>query len=159
MAVAIAWTEAFLARAETSFWGRGSLGADSASSARRGMKGSRSVGPSSVGCTRSLAISSVRREGWTAPGGTGQGSPGRASVPMNSDDTQTPLTGSAGWEAYHATACVLYPFWLRMFQIALVVREVLLDIRTPSPPGTGSMNPWIPCLSGSLPVAIDVQRM
>ncbi len=46
-----------------------------------------------------------------------------------------------------------------MFQIALVLRLVLVTGRIPLPSGMGSANPQIPCLSARLPVAIEFHNM
>ena len=46
-----------------------------------------------------------------------------------------------------------------MFQIALVRRETVVIGRIPPPRGTGSVKPWIPCLNGRFPVAMEVHSM
>ena len=51
------------------------------------------------------------------------------------------------------------PFWLRIFQIALHFREVLLTGPMPLPSAKGSVKPQIPCLSARFPVAIDVHSI
>jgi hypothetical protein len=43
--------------------------------------------------------------------------------------------------------------------MALVFRERFVTGRMPAPSGEGSVNPWMPCLNGRLPVAIDVQSI
>ena len=42
-----------------------------------------------------------------------------------------------------------------MFQSALHLREVLVYGRAPPFTGSGSMKPWMPCLSANLPVATE----
>src|SRR5205823_14602456 len=46
-----------------------------------------------------------------------------------------------------------------MFQIAFVLRERLVTARMPPVIGSGSENPWMPCLYARLPVAIEVHRI
>lgn len=46
-----------------------------------------------------------------------------------------------------------------MFHTALHLRERLLTGWTPPPSGVGSEKPWMPCLKGRLPVAMEVQSM
>ena len=46
-----------------------------------------------------------------------------------------------------------------MFQTALDLRERFVTGWTPRPSGVGSEKPWMPCLNGRLPVAIEVQSI
>ena len=67
--------------------------------------------------------------------------------------------GSAGWLANQPRAWVLNPCWVRIFQMALTLREVLETGRRPPVCGSGSMKPWMPCLSARFPVAMEVHSM
>ncbi len=84
---------------------------------------------------------------------------------LSSDETRnwsviiTPLIGSAGLVANQPTMLDLSPFWLRMFQIALHLREVLRTGPMPVPSGKGSVKPQMPCLSARLPVAMEVHSI
>lgn len=71
----------------------------------------------------------------------------------------TPLIGSAGWLANQPTAWVRIPSWVSIFQRALQVRLVLVIGRIPEPSGRGSVKPWMPCLAGRLPVAMEVHSI
>src|SRR5271169_6261310 len=71
----------------------------------------------------------------------------------------TPWMGSAGWLGHQPITVLRRPFWLRIFQTALAVRERLVMGRTPQPSGVGSEKPWMPCLKGRLPVAMDVHSI
>ena len=71
----------------------------------------------------------------------------------------TPLMGSAGWLGHHPMTMLRNPFWLKMFHTALAVRERFVTGRMPRPSGVGSEKPWMPCLKGLLPVAIDVHSI
>jgi hypothetical protein len=52
---------------------------------------------------------------------------------------------------------VFSPFCERMFQTALTFRERLVAARTSCVTSSTSVKPRMPCLSGSLPVAIEFQ--
>src|SRR3984893_9318994 len=92
-------------------------------------------------------------------GGRAHGWPGAISrAKPNWLVTQTPLIGSQGWLANQPSTCLRNPDWVRIFQIALHRRLVLVTGRTP-PSGSGSIKPWTPCLSARFPVAIEFQSM
>src|SRR5580700_1519808 len=46
-----------------------------------------------------------------------------------------------------------------MFHSAFDFRERFVTGCTPRPSGVGSENPWMPCLNGRFPVAIEVHNM
>ena len=69
------------------------------------------------------------------------------------------LFGSAGWLGHQPTTLHCSSDCMRMFQTALHLREVTETGRMPRKPGAGSVKPRMPCLSASLPVAIEVQSM
>src|SRR5262245_45312894 len=66
---------------------------------------------------------------------------------------------SAGWLGHQPTTFVLIPFCVRIFHSAFTFLEVLSDARTLIVFGSGSTKPRMPCLSPSLPVAIDVHSI
>src|SRR5687767_6418845 len=67
--------------------------------ASAGTKGRRVEVPISSGRTRNCSKTWRRSGGWRLPSGTGQGWPGAGGVTAKRLETQTPLMGSAGWEA------------------------------------------------------------
>src|SRR5579859_6478286 len=46
-----------------------------------------------------------------------------------------------------------------MFQTAFDFRERFVTGRTPLPSGAGSVKPWMPCLNGRFPVAMEVHSI
>jgi hypothetical protein len=74
-------------------------------------------------------------------------------------ETMTPLMGSTGWLGHQPMTLERRPCWLRMFQIALVLRPSFEMAAPRRRPGSGSAKPWMPCLKGRLPVAMLVQSI
>ena len=74
----------------------------------------------------------ARVAGWTEPGGRGQPSLKGEKARWKRSDTITPLIGSAGWLGHQPITMLRRPFWLRMFQTALVLRERLVTGWMPS---------------------------
>ena len=70
-----------------------------------------------------------------------------------------PRIGSAGLLGHQPTMLLENPLCVRIFQIALVFREMVVIGRMCEPSGAGSVNPWMPCLKGRLPVEIDVHNI
>ena len=105
------------------------------------------------GVTRKAAIEPANSGGCTVFAILASGETRNWSVIM------TPLIGSAGLVANQPTIFDFSPFWLRMFQIALHFREVLLTGPMPLPSAKGSVKPQIPCLSARFPVARDVHSI
>ena len=60
------------------------------------------------------------------PGGIDQPRSGSNLTPLNALVTTVPLIGSAGWLAHQPTTLVRIPAWVRIFQIALHFRDVLV---------------------------------
>lgn len=118
--VAAAWTVAHSARIFMTEARRRSL--SWSISAARGTKGRTCSATSSFGLSRSPVRASSRRLGWTMPGASGQGSSGGPRAVWKWLDTITPSMGSTGWLGHQPMTWDLRPCWLRMFQIALVVR-------------------------------------
>ncbi len=129
------------------------------SPSRAGMNGSTICGVRRSGCMRSRPASRpIPADEPYSPGWASLRSSGRWARWYWSE-TITPSIGSAGWLGHQPMTMLRRSFWLRMFHSAFDVRERLVTGRTPLPSGAGSVKPWMPCLNGRFPVAMEVHSI